>query len=319
VELDLEANPNYYSKPKTPYIVVRFFSDSTTLRLALERGDVDVVLRGLTATDIVDFKNKPSDFKVKEFPGIRIGIFMLNLKHPPFDNILVRRALAYVVDRKAIVEKVFFNTSEPCYSLVPRGWFTHVDAFKEKYGEYGEIGLETARDLLRAAGYNETNKLIFDLYYTPTQYGKEEGDMAIVLKENFERTEMISVNLKNEEWSTFMEHLAKSTLPTLIIHWSPDYYDPDTYLYALLHSGTYISEAFGYSNPEIDSLLDHGRVAPTNERGVIYEQVQRLASEEAWIIPTIQEKVTAVSKSNVEGIVATEIMDWEFQFVEVTK
>ncbi len=180
-ELILEPNPYFFGeKPKTEKIVVRFYQDATTLRLAIEKGEIDIAWRTLAPVDIKSLKQN-ANLKVIEVPGAFIRYLVLNGNEStnyPTKNKLVRQAIAAAIDRNDIAQRVYLGSVEPLYSLIPKGMWGHIDVFKTKYGD-GNI--ELAKQLL--SGYSETNKVKIELWWTPTHYGDTEKDLAQVLKE----------------------------------------------------------------------------------------------------------------------------------------
>ncbi len=306
-ELVLEANPDYYGeKPKAKKIIIKFYKDAAALRLALESGEIDVAWRTLNPSDILDLK-KRGDFKVIEGKGAFIRYIVLNTNIPPLDNKLVRQALAAALDRKKICEEVFLGTVTPLYSLVPAGMWGHIDAFKEKYGEGSNY--ELARELLRKAGYSETNKLKIELWYTPSHYGSTEADLAAAIKECWEKTGMIEVTIKSAEWSTYLELTRTKGLPVTLYGWYPDYLDPDNFLYPFLHTGSNRWLGNPYSNPKVDELLDKAQALTDKAgRARLYAEVQRILAEDAPIIPIFQGKLYVVTKPEVKGVVVDPYM-----------
>ena len=158
-ELILEPNPYFFGeKPKTEKIVVRFYQDATTLRLAIEKGEIDIAWRTLAPVDIKSLKQN-ANLKVIEVPGAFIRYLVLNGNEStnyPTKNKLVRQAIAAAIDRNDIAQRVYLGSVEPLYSLIPKGMWGHIDVFKTKYGD-GNI--ELAKQLLSKAGYSETNKV----------------------------------------------------------------------------------------------------------------------------------------------------------------
>ncbi len=304
--LILEANPYYYGeKPKTPKVIVKFYKDATTLRLALESGEIDIAWRTLNPTDIKDLMKKP-DIQVIEGKGSFIRYIVFNTKIKPFDNKKVRQALAAALDRKAIAERVFLGTVDPLYSLVPMGMWSHIDAFKEKYGE---ANIELAKKLLKEAGYSESNKLKVELWYTPSHYGDTEADVAALIKEAWEKTGMVEVTVKSAEWSTYLELTRKGQLPVTLYGWYPDYIDPDNYLFPFLHTGSNRWLGEPYSNPDLDKILEKAQVSlDQKEREQLYKQAQQILAEDAPIVPIFQGKLYVAAKKNVHGIVLDPIM-----------
>ena len=300
VELILETNPYWYAgMPKTKEVIVRFYKDATALRMALEAGEIDIAWRTLRPTDIQDLKKKEG-IVVEEAPGGAIRYIVFNTKIPPFDDPKVRKALAAALDRKAICEKVYLGTYEPLYSMIPMGMWSHKDSFKEKYGERN---LELAKKLLQEAGYSPSNKLKIELWYTPTHYGDTEVDVATMIKQSWEETGMVEVELKSAEWTTYLEYTRKGTLGATLYGWYPDYIDPDDYTWPFVNeAGRWLGGA--YVSEELGKLLSEARVkTSTEERAAIYEKVQDIWAEDAVIVPFAQGKLTIAYRKGVKGIV----------------
>ena len=297
--LVLEANPYYYGeKPKTKKIIIRFYKDATTLRLALENGEIDIAWRTLRPNDYKELAKE--GYKVIEVPGTFIRYIVVNVKMPPVDNKLVRQAIAAAINRQQLAEVVFMGTMEPLFSLVPKGLWSHVDVFKEKYGD-GNI--ELAKKLLRQAGYSEQNKLKLVLWFTPTHYGDTEANLAQLIKQQLEATGMIEVELRSSEWATYVDQLRKGQMMLALLGWYPDYIDPDDFLTPFLHSGANKWTGSGYSNPEVDKLLDEAvRITDQQKRAELYKKVQEILAEDVPIIPLLQGKLYIVTQKNVYGI-----------------
>jgi len=307
VELRLEVNPDYYGpKPKTKYFIIKFYKDATALKMALEAGEIDIAWRELLPTDIIALK-KGGKFNVIDAPSPYIRYIVLRCNQPPFDDVRLRRAIAAAVDRDRICEKVFKGLVAPLYSMVPMGMWSHIDAFKD---EYGERNLELARKLLREAGFSEDNKFKIELWYTPTHYGTTEADVAALIKESLEETGMIEVELKSAEWATYAaEYIAKGVMPIFLLGWYPDYIDPDNYLTPFLHSEHCGHLGVFYNNSEVDELLEEAMVKPTiEERQERYEEVQRILARDAPLIPLFQGKLFLVCKKNIRGVVLDPVM-----------
>ena len=81
--------------------------------------------------------------------------------------------------------------------MVPMGMMSHTDDFKALDGN-----VVLAKKLLKSKGYSETNKLSFELWYTPSHYGDSEVDLAAVMKQQLEATGMMKVDVKSAEWAT---------------------------------------------------------------------------------------------------------------------
>ncbi|MEM3546091.1 MAG: ABC transporter substrate-binding protein [Candidatus Bathyarchaeia archaeon] len=302
VELILESNPDYYGPPpKTSTFIVKFYKDAASLRLAVEMGEVDIAWRTLRPMDIQDLKSR-GVLTVEEVPGPYIRYLVLRCKDAPFNDVRLRRAVAAAIDRRRIVEEVYKGTVQPLYSMIPAGMWSHIDAFKE---EYGERNLELARSLLQEAGYSETKPFEFELWYTPTHYGDLEADVAAVIKESLEETGMMKVTLRSAEWATYAaEYISAGVMPIFLLGWYPDYIDPDDYTTIFLHSEWSPDMGVFYSNPEMDVLLDEASIRiDIEERAMLYVEIQKLMAKEAPVIPLFQGILHIVFWPNVRGVI----------------
>jgi len=299
----LVANPNYYGeKPKTPTVIIKFYKDPQSLRLAVERGEIDVAFRTLSPADLKDLLNNPK-LQVVSGPGIApIRYMVFNVNKEPFNNKLVRQAIAYLVDRNAIVNTVFMGRfAQPLYSMVPIGFLGHKDSFKEIYGDRPNV--ERAKALLRQAGFSETNKLKMELWYTPIRYTPAEGDIAAILKQNLEASGMIEVELKSADWATYRTLFREEKIAVWLLGWFPDFLDPDNYVRPFYHSKANGWLHVNYANPDVDRLIDQQILLPTNDRVRVLGMIQDKVAEDAPIIPLWQEGQYAIAQPNVKGIV----------------
>jgi peptide/nickel transport system substrate-binding protein len=218
----------------------------------------------------------------------------------------VRQALAAALDRNSIAQKVFLGTVDPLYSLIPNGMWGHIDAFKDKYGE---ANLDLAKQLLRQAGYSESNKLKVELWYTPSHYGDTEADVAALIKEAWEKTGMVEVTVKSAEWSTYLDLTRKGQLAVTLYGWYPDYMDPDDYTFPFLHTGSNRWLGNPYSDPEMDKMLEQAQVEPDQSKRVeLYKNIQIKLADDAPIVPIFQGKLYVASKDTVGGIVLDPLM-----------
>jgi peptide/nickel transport system substrate-binding protein len=300
MELILEANPDYYgTQPRSKYIIIRFLSNSTEMRQALEDGEIDIAWRTLPPTDIVSLKENPN-FDVVEAPESIIRFIVLRCNMTPFDDVRLRQAVAASINRTRICTEAYTDTVEPLYSMVPRELWSHVDAFKE---EYGVRNLTLARELLTAAGYSEEEKFGFDLWYPLRHYGDPEVDVAAIIKSDLEETGMIEVTLKSAEWTTYLANMQTGVMPIFLLGWIPDFLDPGNYLTPFLYSEW--SPYFGvfYNNTVMDDYLEDALVElNVTRRTELYEDAQRLLADDAPLVPFFQGTLSAVTRPNIEGV-----------------
>ncbi len=296
VKIVLEENPYWYGqKPKFKKVVIMFYEDPAQLRMALENGEIDVAYRHLDPRDFLDMKEQ-GIVKVYEGDSPQIRYIVFNVTKPPFDNILVRQAISFAVDRKKIVDRVFVGLAKPLYSMIPMGMWSHRDAYPKR-------DLEKARELLKRAGYNESNPLVIDLWYTPTHYGGTEADVAQVLKSSLEETGIIKVNIKYAEWSTYIDYFLNGTMGMFLLGWYPDYIDPDDYIAPFVSTEGGKSLGSFYSDVVMDKLIKYARMfeeIPVRE--AFYDVIQEKMAREVPYLPLWQGIATAAAQPYITGI-----------------
>lgn len=311
IEMDLTANPSYWNAsgglPKTKNIIIKFYTDSTALNLAMQSGAIDVAFRQLAATDIQSYQSK-TNFKVWTGPGQFIQYLCFNEKIPPFDNVNVRRAIAAAVDRSIIANTVFLGQVVPLYSMIPIGMSYHADSFKI----YGDANLTYAEQLLQGAGYSTSNPLKFTLTYPTGHYASTDG-ISAALKQALEKTGMIQVTLASQPWPNYKASTSADQLQVYIYGWYPDYIDPYDYTYPFLPPDGVGFLHTHYVSSDMSNLLN--TAVSTTDASTFpqtYAKIQQLIATDAPIVPLFQGTSIGVSNLKVGGMVLdpTTILRW---------
>jgi len=309
-EIVLEANPNFYGeKPKNDRVVIRYFADATTMRLALEKGEVDFAFKTLNPSDINDLQESPKIQTIKaQGPYIRYLCFLCET--PPFKDKVLRQAVGAAINRPLVIEKVFLGQNAPLYSMVPMGMWSHIDAFKDAFGD-GNI--DKSRKLLTSKGYSESKPFTFDLWYPPSHYGDTEVDVAAVLKDQLEATKMMKVNVKSAEWATYRDQWKNKQMPTFLLGWYPDYIDPDNYTAAF--AGTAGSKGLGiyFSNPVWDQKFVEGqKETDLKKRTALYGEIQQMWTDEVPTAPIFQGILYLFAQKNIQGIMLSPTLQFNY-------
>ncbi len=314
-EVMLEANSGFYGEqPKNARVVIRYFADATTMRLALEKGEIDLAFKSFNPSDIADLEQS-DDITTIKAQGPYIRYICLITDKGIFSDKMVRQAMAAAVNRPEILKKVFLGQNEALYSMVPMGMWSHIDAFKEAYGD-GNI--EKAKELLASKGYNEENPFEFDLWYTPSHYGDTEVDLAAVLKEQFEATGVMKVGVKSAEWATYKDNWDNRAMPMFLLGWYPDYIDPDNYLAPF--AGTQGSKGMGifFSDPEWDAKLAKAQTVTDREKRIeLYKEIQRMWTEDVPTIPIFQGSLYLFTQKNVSGVMVSPTLQFNYGPIEL--
>jgi len=307
----LEAVDTYFGEPpKTKKIVWVMYSDAAALRAAIEAGDIDVAFRTLNPIDILDLMNNPN-LQVIGGPSPGIRYLLFNVTQPPVDNVFVRQAIAYAVDRDAICQQVFSGLNTPIYTMVPTGLppaGASIDVFPKR-------DLEKARELLRLAGYSEENPLELNLWYTPKHYDTTEADVAAVLKQAIEETGMVKINIQSLEWGAYVERMSQGGFDMFLLGWYPDYLEASNFLLPWTVESPEGLGTFFNHHPNYEAYKNIAEVALStvdDERAAkLYQAIQILSAYDVPWIPlwSNKQQTYIVAKKDVKGIVPDLTMD----------
>jgi peptide/nickel transport system substrate-binding protein len=295
----LEPNPYYWGpKPKNGGIIINYYSKSSTMKLALQKGEIDMAFRDFTPTELTSL-SKSKGIVVHSGNGVVIRYLVFNVVRPPFDNVAVRQALAYLMPRQTIATRVYHGSVAPLYSMVPAGLAGHIDAYKTRYGASPNVA--KAKALLAKAGVQ--TPLPITLWWTPSHYGDASADEYTEIQRALNASGLFKVTLKSAEWAQYSAALGK-TYGAFQLGWFPDYPDAEDYTVSFYQTGAFFNN--GYSNKTMDNLIKKERGArTTGARIAALKAMQTLAASQVPTIPYWQGKMIAVSRSGVQGINGT--------------
>jgi peptide/nickel transport system substrate-binding protein len=291
----------YWGTPaKIDTIIVRYYSKSSTMKLALQRGDIDMAYRSFTPTEYAALKKAKGLVTLYNGHSAEIRYLVLNVKVAPTDNPAVRKAIAYLMPRQTIINRIYHGLVRPLYSLVPVGLPGHIDAFSEVYGSSPNPA--KAKTTLAKAGVSTPVNLT--LWYTPTHYGDASADEFAEIQRALQTSGLFKVTLKTAEWATYSKTLG-TQYGAFQLGWFPDYVDAENYLLPFYQSSSNFPQN-GYKSAQMDALLKKEQAAKSlPARLAIVKQAQVLAAKDAPIVPYFQAGNIAVAHRNVHGLLAT--------------
>jgi peptide/nickel transport system substrate-binding protein len=327
IDITLEANQWYWNAssvyPKTKHIIIRFYRNEATLRLAIEAGDVNIAFRHISPTDVLDLETNPN-VKVWWGSGAFIQYLCFQQKREPFNDVRVRVAVAAALDRSSVTDTVFLGLADPLYSMIPPGMLGHTEAFQK----LGDANYTLTISLLAELGYNENNKLTFDLWYESSGHYPSSADQALLYKEALEASGVISVTLQSADWASYRANRNNEIMDAYVYGWYPDYVDPDDYSFLYwaewLHTNYYNETINGLPNPSYPAYL--GQVALYDEarattnmtrREELYAQIDDIAVEQCSCVPLYVSSAWAVTEPTVYGIYLDITQDMRYWLVYI--
>ncbi|MGW8887592.1 ABC transporter substrate-binding protein [Streptomyces sp. NPDC055749] len=305
---------------KNSGVTLNFFrDDQEKLASALQKGEIDVAYRGLAAKDIAQLEESSAaadkGIAVVEGSSAEVQHLVFNMKDPVVGKLPVRKAIAYLVDRDALVSEVYHSTATPLYSIVPAGITAHNTAFFDLYG--GTPQPDKAEQTLRTAGI--TDKVKLTLWSTPSRYGPSTDNAFRAIAKQLNKSGLFDAQVKSMPFEEYEQRIAAGELGVYVKGWVPDYPDPDNFTQPFFGEDNVLQN--GYVNDDIT-----GRIIPATaalaERAATesaFDELQQDVAEDLPILPLWQGKQYAVAYDNISGLQWTLDASTVFRFWELSK
>jgi peptide/nickel transport system substrate-binding protein len=318
--ISYKANPEYkglLEKAKTETVNVKYYAESSNLKLEVQEGNIDLAYRSLSATDVEDL-SKNKNVTVHTGPGGETRYIVFNFDTQPFGGttddadpakaLAVRQAVADLVDRDELADEVYKGTYTPLYSYVPDGLTGATTVLKDLYGDgEGKPDLDKAKKVLADAGITEPVEL--NLQYSNDHYGPSSGDEYALIKSQLEESGLFKVNLQTTEWVQYSKDRTADVYPLYQLGWFPDYSDADNYLTPFFLTENFLANH--YSNTEVnDMILKQASTPDAAERTKLIEDIQAAVAADLSTLPLLQGAQVAVSGTDVDGVT----LDASFKF-----
>ncbi|QJB57527.1 peptide-binding protein [Pseudodesulfovibrio sp. zrk46] len=282
----LESNPDFFEgKPLIDEVVYRMIPDLSTQFLELKAGNLDIMnlspLQYLYQTSGLGWDGSFNKFEYLSSGYTFLGF---NMKHPFFQDVRVRRAIDYAIDRRELVKGVLYGLGEAANGPYKPGTWQYNNEIAPR--TFDSI---KARDLLARAGWTDTdgdgvldkNGVPFVFSIITNQGNTQRIKTGVILQQRL-RDVGIVVDLRTVEWAAFIkEFVDKGRFDAIILGWNI-LQDPD--IYSVWHSSMAVDGGLNftrYTNEELDDLLERGRkLVEQNKRKPIYDRIQEILHDE---------------------------------------
>ena len=280
----LARDPHYWGGgAHVQRLEFRFLADPTAAEAALKAGDVDA-FPGFPAPEAMAGLARDPHFTVRIGTSEGETLLAVNERSGPLADIRVRRALAYAIDRRAVIQGAMFGYGQPIGSHYPPQDPGYVDLT----GLYPHDPAR-ARALLAEAGY--PHGLALTLKLPPPSYARRSGE---IIAANLAQAG-VRVRLEDVEWAQWLADVfgRHDFQLTIVSHVEPldyDIYGRDDYY-------------FGYASPEAKALLALIEQSPdAAERLRALQDLQRLIARDAVNVFLFEMPVLGVWTSRLHDI-----------------
>ena len=304
----LRRNPHYWVQPsaipagahRIDRILFEVVPDTITSALELQKGSADIASNVVTLDMVHQLERNPK-LKVETGEGSPVFYLTFNVTDPLLKDKRVRQAVAYAMDRQAIVSQLWRGQARVANTLLPVGhWAAANEAEMARYPH----DTMRAQRLLEQAGFPAGKDGVRLTLTLKTSTDESTRLMAMVLQQQM-RAAGIRLNIRSSEFGTFYSDVTHGAFQLYALKWIGSNEDPDIFRYA------YASESFPprggnrgrYSNPKVDALLKSAaEETDQGKRRALYIEVQKILSEDLPTIPLWYPNNEVVHTRRVGGI-----------------
>lgn len=319
----LVKNPNWWGDPSTVKIdkaIVRAITDNSQRYLATKAGDCSG-MEFVNTDDLVD-AGKQTNLQIIKRPSLNVGYLAFNQNVKPFDKLEVRQAIAYAINKQAIVDTLFAGLGVSATQFVPPGMSVQGNTVWNKDIPQVCCDAAKAKDLLTKAG---VSNLTFDLWYMPVSrpYFPDPKAIATAMAADLAKAG-ITANLKTEDWGQYKTDVNAGKFGVWMLGWTGDNGDPDNFLFTFfgddpVGSGL-SSKREGYASKPLNDLLRKAlaELDPA-KRAALYLQADKIISDDYVWDPIAHTTPPLIFQKKVQGYNANPTGTEFFKTVSITQ
>ena len=243
---------------------------------------------GLSRRDVRELRGKRG-VRVISIPSNEFTTLPINVGIEPFDNVLVRRAIAYAIPYDRILQSIFRGDARRSVSFAPLDMPGRIRSYPYTYD------LARARQLMSQAGQGS-----FDSELVIEANNVEQQQIAILVRSELQKIG-VNVDIKQLDPATLGERRAKKDIPLQIASgqmWVNDI----EYLLSVTLTKTAFLNYSNYSNPRIESIFTRLHTTSNRRaRNALFAQVQRILAEDVPMVMLGQPNFNLPLRTGISG------------------
>ncbi len=319
-KLLLKRNDNYHGTdslgnqlPFLDSIVVTFLPTKKQELDNFQNGDLAMVIglpsesiKDMVESQIANFQNKPPKFILERSPEMASQYYEFNLTKEPFNNVKVRQAFSYAIDRNKIIEYVLKGEAYgPGVNGICPPSFKGYDITKITGYDFDA---EKAKKLLAEAGY-PNGKGFPKVKIELNSGGSKNANVVLEIQKQLMEVLNVNVDFEVVPQKQKLEDAKYGRAEVFRAAWIADFPSPENFLWTLYGAGVpadatqpSFPNTPRYKNPEFDKLYEEGKAAKTIEDSyAAFLKAEQLMINDAPVLMLWYEESYRLVKSNVHG------------------
>jgi peptide/nickel transport system substrate-binding protein len=317
--VDLAANPDYWDgAPHIPLVRVRVISDTNALQAELRSARVDIApLPTSLLPDAVNLLGQDPKLQVLQFPGSNLNLLTLNCSQPPLNDVRVRQAIAYAIDREGLIRDLLLGQAKIAHSILPEeSWAYHA-------GQHYSFDPEMAKKLLDEAGLKDPDgdgplmRFAKPVVFKVSGSSVSAKNYAGVIQ-NYLKNVGVPVSIETAELNTLFDELRRGNFQIFYGQWVGGNQDPIFYkdLFATSEIPTETRASRNrsrYSNKELDALIEEAINTFDREKAMsLYAKIDEIVTRDVPVVPLWYQANIVIAQKKVGNIKVNASGDWGF-------
>lgn len=293
------------STPKLNSVTFKYVPDANTRSQMVQSGQAHVD-EFPTAASVSTLKNV-STVDVKSFPSTSLIWINLNNRKEPLNDVHVRRAMAYAIDKKAITKAVYYGTAEVANTMLSKNLMGYASDIKNVYS------IDKAKKEMKESSSPNG----FTVTIQVQSGDPEKSQLAQILQNSWKKIG-ITVKLQTLDSTTIYSNRKSGDFEIAMFEMTNDISDPDEWMHYMFASTAAVNS--GYSSKKVDQLIDE---AASNDdaatRKKLYKEVQQILAEDVPEIPLVYKPGLFVVRKGVENFKVTTLGQYDLTKTTITK
>ncbi|MFN8630770.1 MAG: ABC transporter substrate-binding protein [Chloroflexota bacterium] len=299
-------NDDYWNKDAVAHLEqVKFrpYPDAVATLNALQSGDIDFAFN-IGPTDLTTVQGDSKLQAIDRGQSCNLFHLAMNQTHKPFDNAKIREAVAYAINKQALIDTFYGGQANLAVTWMPKEGLYAKDENLPAYDP------EKAKALIAESGVS-ADQLAFDFWYPSNvarPYMPDPKGIFTAIAADLEAVGFKPTPQTKPWREGYLKEEATGKYPMWLIGWTCDWAGPDNFLDTAFfnYQGGKPSPEFAYKNDELQSTMKAAEAATTDaEAKTLWEKAQDLIRADMPTVPIVNSTPPAAAAAYVKGFVGS--------------
>lgn len=313
-KITLVKNDNYWDKDTVKLDKIEFsmIEDENVELSMYEKGELDWAGAPFSSLPLDAVPSLKESGKLTTIPIAGTYWYKFNTEQPPFNNVKIRKAFAYAINRQSIIDNVTQLEQKPAMGVIPQSMILKPD------GYFKDNDVEGAKKMLQE-GMKELGITKLPPITLSFNISDAHKKIAEAIQDQWKKNLGVDVRLANSEWKVHIEDMHQGKFQMARIGWLSDFNDPISFL-DLFKEKDGGNNDTRWENPKFKELLNKSALEPDAEkRKAILKEAETIFMDEMPVLPVYFYTDSWVKKDEVKGVQVSDAGHVDFKWATIEK